>query len=49
MPNTDPNCKESARGGEELLLLVMGLFFSGGEILISVVDGEWDCSSLVGR
>ena len=39
MPNTDPNCKESARGGEELLLLVMGLFFSGGEILISVVDG----------
>ena len=39
MPDTDPNCKESALGGEELLLLVMGLFFSGGKILILVVDG----------
>ena len=36
--NTDPSCKESARGGEELLLLVVGLFFTGREILISVVD-----------
>ena len=39
MPDTDPNCKESALGGEELLLLVMGLFFSGGKILISVING----------
>ena len=39
MPDTDPNCKESALGGEELLLLVMRLFFSGGKILISVIDG----------
>ena len=39
MPDTKQNCKESTRGGEGLLLLVMGLFFSGGEILISIVDG----------
>ena len=39
MPDTDPNCKELARGGEELLLMVVGLFFIGGEILISVVNG----------
>ena len=32
MPDTDPNCKELARGGEELLLMVVGLFFIGGEI-----------------
>ena len=39
MPDTDPSCNESACGGEELLLLVMGLFFSGGKILKSVVNG----------
>ena len=39
MPDTDPNCKELARGGEELLLTVVGLFFIGGEILIYVVNG----------
>ena len=39
MPDTDPNCKELARGGEELLLMVVGLFFIGGEILISVING----------
>ena len=32
MPDIDPNCKELARGGEELLLMVVGLFFIGGEI-----------------
>ena len=40
MPDTDPNSKESARGGEELLLLVVGLFFTGGEISMSVVSWE---------
>ena len=39
MLDIDPNCKELARGGEELLLMVVGLFFIGGEILISVVNG----------
>ena len=39
MPDIDPNCKELARGGEELLLMVVGLFFIGGEILIFVVNG----------
>nr|POE45557.1 hypothetical protein CFP56_39558 [Quercus suber] len=39
MADIDPSCKESAHGGEELLLLVVGLFFTGGEKLISAVDG----------
>lgn len=41
MPDTDPNTKESTRGGEELLQLEVGLFFTWEVVLLMmvVIDG----------
>ena len=40
-PDTDPNTKESARGGEKLLQLKVGLFFTWEvePLMMVVVDG----------
>ena len=40
MPDTDPNSKESARGKEELLQMEVGLYFTNGEITLSVASWE---------
>ena len=45
MPNTEQNSKESTCDGEGLLLLVVGLFFIGGEMTMS--DNGWEVVPLM--